>query len=286
MSFGEGEGFDGGAGDVVGGEGVGGGGGEVDEPDGVDLFGGGQVGVGFGVSGRDAPGAVAEVEDAVGVGFALEKGVGAFVDVVVVFEGGGDGVFLEEGDPGGADEFGLFGVVAVVGGVGGDVVDGEESGDVVAGVEGGFEPHFLFAVDGVEVVGVEEEKGAIGAEVEGAVGGGGAGKGHELKEEGGLLGLFLFFFDVVVADDGDEGDDAAVGCVECLGDDGEELLPSADGGVFPFEEFADAFGVGDVSADDDEVGVEGGDGAVHLKEGLGLLIGVASDDDAYVAGEF
>ena len=142
--------------------------GEVDEPDGVDLGGAGEVGglgCGFGGAGGDAPGAVAEVEEAVGMGLVLEEWVGAFVGVVVVFEGGCDGVFFEEGDPGFSDEFGGAGVVAVVGGVGGDVVDGDQGGDVLAGMEGGLEPYFLFAVDLVVVVGVEEEEGAVSAEV-------------------------------------------------------------------------------------------------------------------------
>ena len=99
------------------------------------------------------------------------------------------------------------------------------------------------------------------------------------------MGAFFLFLDVVVADDGDEGDDAAIGGAELLGDHFEEGLPSVDGGVFSGEEFGSAFGVGDVSSDDDEVGVKGGDGVVHLFEEVGFLVGVAADDDADVAGE-
>ncbi len=138
----------------------------MDEPDGVEGGGVGDVGAVFlGGAGFYSPGAVAEVEDAVGMGFVLEEGVGAFVGVVVVLESSGDGELLEEGDPGFAEEGRGFGGVFIVGGVGGDVVDGEEDGDVLAGVEGGLEPHFLFAVDFVVVAGVEEEEGAVSAQV-------------------------------------------------------------------------------------------------------------------------
>lgn len=182
-ALGEGEGFVGVALEGVGGEG--GGLREGEEPDVVEGGGVGDVGeVWFGGAGFDAPGAVAEVEDAVGVGVVVEEGVGPFVGVVVVLEGSRDGVFFEEGDPGVAEECGGGAIIAVVGGVGGDVIDGDEDGDVVSGVEGGLEPEGLFPFDGVVVVCVEEEEGAVCAEVEGAVGEGFVGKGHEVEEEG------------------------------------------------------------------------------------------------------
>lgn len=89
----------------------------------------------------------------------------------------------------------------------------------------------------------------------------------------------------MVADEGDEGDDAAVGGDQLLGEECEKGLPPMHGGVLRMEEFGSAFGVGDVAAEDDEVGVEGGDGAVHLFEEGWFLVGVTADDDADGAGE-
>ena len=105
------------------------------EPEAIGLFGFGEVpGLARGMdgAGRDAPGAIAEIEDAGGVDLSGFDGVGTFEGVIVVLEGGAEAVAFKEGDPGAAHAGGARIGESVAGGEGGDVVGGEFKGNLGA----------------------------------------------------------------------------------------------------------------------------------------------------------
>ena len=157
-------------------------GGECDHVDMVFGVRGVDVGAGgVGGSGADAPESVAEEADAVGIFDPAEEGLGAFEGVVVVFENELDAGGFIERDPVLADARGDRIGQGAVGGIGGNMVDGDEVGNGAAFVEGSGEPLGLRIGAGDEragVLGVGEEEREVGAEVEGAVGCGGTGKGE------------------------------------------------------------------------------------------------------------
>ena len=126
---------------------------------------------GQGLSCPDAPGTVADIDDAVVIDLAISDGVGAFIGVVVVLKGQSHTVFLKMGHPMFTDAGFDLAIEVAVRGEGGDVVDGDDMGDaaVFAFTQGRLQPVRLLALDGVCVVCVEGDDAEIVGEVEDAV---------------------------------------------------------------------------------------------------------------------